>query len=250
MLGERVRLEQAASKVKAKSKKYCHECIASQHLYGWRDQQAVSAGWPCTEIGCGGCGAAGCDACDQALARSPTSDGVVAIVKPQREEYPVHLQCFATKSLSVDYAPTGVGKCKCGSAQCLLEKMPKGTPRLVVSLPKHDGTKDADVIYKLDHVRPFLSQLWMNLPGFDFALIEGLAGVADEHRAWALAALQGKVGPPRPPPLQSGARLPKPAKRLFVAQYEKDCKGAKDRGGRGCNGGSSTSAPAKRHKPV
>ena len=166
MLGERVRLEQAASKVKAKSKKYCHECIASQHLYGWRDQQAVSAGWPCTEIGCGGCGAAGCDACDQALARSPTSDGVVAIVKPQREEYPVHLQCFATKSLSVDYAPTGVGKCKCGSAQCLLEKMPKGTPRLVVSLPKHDGTKDADVIYKLDHVRPFLSQLWMNLPGF------------------------------------------------------------------------------------
>ena len=42
----------------------------------------------------------------------------------------------------------------------------------------------------------------------------------------------------------------KPAKRLFVAQYEKDCKGAKDRGGRGCNGGSSTSAPAKRHKPV
>ena len=78
---------------------FCHVCISEEDhaIYAWRDQNGVIAqGYPYSnmaKMGCGGCGGSSCgNWCTPALAIEGKR---VVFVKPQRDEFPVHLSCFA-----------------------------------------------------------------------------------------------------------------------------------------------------------
>ena len=169
---------------------FCHVCVAKRGLYAWRDEDGKVApredgtAYAFTHHGCGGCGE--CDACRSSLC----CDGrLVVHVQPHDRRFPVHLECFATYALFVDYAPTDKAACAMTGAN-----IKKSELRLVVVLPKHNGVADRAVVCRLDAARGFLRALRAvpELEHFDVADVRGVAELAPEHRDWALAALRGE----------------------------------------------------------
>ena len=86
---------------------FCHVCISEKDhaIYAWRDQNGViEPGYPYSDMakmGCGGCGGSRCDDwCTPALAIEGQR---VVFVKPQRDEYPVHLPCFTHVERAADH---------------------------------------------------------------------------------------------------------------------------------------------------
>ena len=182
---------------------FCHVCVAKRGLYAWRDEDGKVApredgtAYAFAHHGCGGCGE--CDACRSSLC----CDGrLVVHVQPHDRRFPVHLECFATYALFVDYAPTDKAACAMTGAN-----IKKSELRLVVVLPKHNGVADRAVVCRLDAARGFLRALRAvpELEHFDVADVRGVAELAPEHRDWALAALRGEGGPPSPPPTAARA---------------------------------------------
>ena len=222
---------------------FCHICIAERGLYAWRDQRKVEQGFNfsnMTAIGCGGCG--NCDTCVPALA---CNGQVAAFVKPGRDGrdlsrvmkgfntgfYPVHLGCFARRSLAVDYA-TREAECQVSGV-----KIAKGELRLLVVVPKYFGEADAPVRLRLHGARAFLRALWSEHKGFDVSAIQGVDHVAEAQRAWVLAALRGEEGPERPPPAAA------PSQYDFKVGFVRNCPG----GGAECkSAGSCTGRKQKR----